>query len=378
VADGGDQKFYSSQEEIAKRIRDLANEGLEYSNSETGYRDLRVSRFEGDMEPILDDAWLVEDVLPMEGLGVAYGAPGSGKTFMALDLAMAVAGATSQWRDKYVEHGAVLYFSMEGGRVFRNREVAYRREKGYAPHFYRSAETLDLRSSEDDANAIISECMRISESDRPVRLVVVDTLNRAMAGGSENAPEDMGAFISICEAIRKEVGCYLLIIHHCGKDEARGMRGHSSLLGAVDTELHVDGNHLVVSKQRDGMDGLRFGYELRTVELGVSPRGKMITSKVIDATDAGANAKGLTPKQRKALEALRQYIDDHGKPNPGGTGWPEPGSHKVVETEQFVSFLSGKMTNNTEKERRRSARSAVDALQMQGVIQINEGFLWLI
>lgn len=365
VCDGGDPDVEPEQE----------------PESDTRSR-LSLTHFDDDSEPCTDDAWLIEDVLPEDGLGVAYGAPGCGKTFVMLDMAFAVSGAVNEWRGKYVEHGSVLYFGMEGGRMFRNRIAAYAKERARAPWFFRSGHTLDLRSKPDDARAIVSEAARIGQEHRPVKLVVVDTLARAMSGGNENAPEDMGAFLSTCEAVRKALGCYLLIVHHCGKDEARGMRGHSSLLGAVDTEIHLEstqsGRVLTITKQRDGEDGLAFGYSLRQVLLGTSPRGKAITSLVVDDAEATVAAPNLGHNQKKTIEALRQYVDEHGRPCPGGLGWPQEGSKLVVPADAFLRFLSDKMTNEKADDRRRSASRAFDSLVGRGLIQINEGKAWLV
>ncbi|MCF8483447.1 MAG: helicase RepA family protein [Rhodospirillum sp.] len=40
----------------------------------------------------------------------------------------------------------------------------------------------------------------------PLRLVVIDTLARAMAGGNENASEDMGALVGNLDVIRDALG----------------------------------------------------------------------------------------------------------------------------------------------------------------------------
>ena len=70
-------------------------------------------------------------------------------------------------------------------------------------------------------------------------LVVIDTLARALAGGNENAPEDMGALIGNAKRIQEATGAAVLFVHHSGKDTSRGSRGHSSLKGAADLEIEV-------------------------------------------------------------------------------------------------------------------------------------------
>ena len=113
-----------------------------------------------------------------------------------------------------------------------------------------------------------------AESTQP-RLIVIDTLSRALAGGDENSPKDMGSFILNVGKLMNATDGAVLAIHHCGKDEARGMRGHSSLLGAVDTELEIvrrfaedKSASITITKQKDGEDGLTFEVPLRSEPAG--------------------------------------------------------------------------------------------------------------
>lgn len=65
------------------------------------------------------------------------------------------------------------------------------------------------------------------------------------------------AAVAGIDAVRAATGAHVAVIHHCGKDEARGARGHSSLRAAVDTEIEIsraDGETIStvrVTKQRD-------------------------------------------------------------------------------------------------------------------------------
>ena len=47
--------------------------------------------------------------------------------------------------------------------------------------------------------------------------------------GNENSPEDMGKYVASCGRIREAGGTHVMVVHHCGKDLAKGARGHSSL-----------------------------------------------------------------------------------------------------------------------------------------------------
>lgn len=344
-------------------------------------RALELLAFEDDAIPVLDHLWLIDGVLPLNGFAVLYGRPGSAKTFTAIAMALSIASGEPDWRGHSIEPGAVLYLSLEGQGMFGNRLAAWRSLTGRtAPHFFRSPTPLTLRTSEGDAQAVIAAGRAVAErAGAPVRLVVVDTLARAMAG-NENASEDMGAFVRACDAIRVALSCCVLVIHHSGKTEASGMRGHSSLLGAVDTELHMIDGGVRVDKQKDGEEGAIYGVALETVPLGVSAKGQSVRSAVAvpaDYVPSPPEKKALPDNARHVLEALTIFVDDFGKPNPAGTGWPEPGRFRVVEWDAFRAFARDRMPQEGQRKKNEAVRRGVNLLIKAGVAAMNGGFVWL-
>jgi RecA-family ATPase len=57
--------------------------------------------------------WLIRDWLPASSLILIYGEPGAGKTFVALDIAVAIATGRD-WNGNKVARGIVLYIAAEG------------------------------------------------------------------------------------------------------------------------------------------------------------------------------------------------------------------------------------------------------------------------
>jgi hypothetical protein len=224
---------------------------------------------------------IVQDVLPDADLVVVYGEPGSGKSFWMLDLAQSIARGES-WRGKRTVQGRVAYIAAEGAGGFRKRVVAYKNEN--------KLDSTDLYVLADSPSfleaAHVKDVIKRLRDVGPVRLVVVDTLAQVAPGGAENSSEDMGKIIMHCRMIRKHTGAVVILIHHSGKDAARGARGWSGLKGAVDTEIEiVRAEHdrvATVTKQKDGEDGMEFGFKLRQVEIGVNAAGERITSCVVD------------------------------------------------------------------------------------------------
>ena len=93
-----------------------------------------------------------------------------------------------------------------------------------------------------------------------------------MAGGDENSSMDMGAFVAACDDLKSKTRAHIEIIHHAGKDAARGARGHSLLRAATDTELEIvtagARRGLIRSaKQRDIASAPDLGFALRLVTI---------------------------------------------------------------------------------------------------------------
>lgn len=263
---------------------------------------------------------LVEDLLTDGATSVIYGASNSGKTFFALDLAAHVATGR-KWQGKEVEQGAVLYIALEGtqGAVNRIKAMKMRSilpEEG-APIYVCSSPVnlLDL----NHPAAITRMIQNVNdEAILPVRFVIIDTMARAMAGGDENSGKDMGAAVKTIDLVRAETQAHICIIHHCGKDAAKGARGHSSLRAAIDTEIelvHPEGGKYrtaTVVKQRDLAPIPPLCFSLDTVEVGRTRRGKPITSCVVKAEDSMmAHTRGKAGAKKKytcdmVLELLPQ------------------------------------------------------------------------
>jgi hypothetical protein len=189
--------------------------------------------------------------------------------------------------------GAVLYLCGEGfggiGARIKACKIHHQIEDG-AP-IYVVRHQLNLRSSQEDFNALMLAIVQLVEQTGiQFELAIVDTLARAFGGGNENSSEDMGAFITAMGKVQEFLNCALMVLHHCGKDAAKGLRGHSSLLGAVDTELELlrfdeqMKGVLTISKQKDGADNERFGFEM--VEVEIKP---LVYSLAVVASDSALN-----------------------------------------------------------------------------------------
>lgn len=237
--------------------------------------------------PVVDAKDFVQGVLVEGGAAVVYGDSNTGKTFWVTDLALHVATGTA-WNGRRVDQGGVIYCALEGGNGFRNRVAAWRRANprpdGTTP-FAAIPASLNLLDPDEDTPRLIATVQAAADQmGQPVKLIVVDTLSRAMAGGNENAPDDMGALVRSMDAIRAATGACVLFIHHSGKDAAKGARGHSLLRAAMDTEIEIRADEATgsrtasVVKQRELTKGAAFGFRLDVQILGRNQHGEDVTS----------------------------------------------------------------------------------------------------
>ena len=125
---------------------------------------------------------------------------------------------------------------------------------------------------------------------------MIDTLARATPGANENSGEDMGKALKHCQVIHRITGALVVLIHHSGKDQSRGARGWSGIRAATDTEIEVtkmgNARRAQISKQRDGEDGLLFGFELVEVPFGLDAEFRDLSSLVVQPQTAELSAKG--------------------------------------------------------------------------------------
>jgi hypothetical protein len=219
---------------------------------------------------------------------------------------------------------------------------------------------------------------------QPLALLVIDTVSRVLAGGNENGSDDMGALVRSLDRLRDELRCHVLAVHHSGKDQARGARGHSLLHCAVDTEIEVvrdagTGISLAtVTKQRDGATEGQVAFRLRQVELGEDEDGDAVTSCVVEPADSTAPVRKrpkLTGAAAVGLEQLRNCLADHAAEMPASSHIPA--GFRGVTLTYFRSYLEKAGVINPDGNPREQFRRIRVTLQERGYIGVWEDFVWL-
>jgi hypothetical protein len=222
-----------------------------------------------DLDDLLDSPspqYLVADFLYVDALSRLYGAPGAGKSFVALDWACHVA-LGRDWYGRQVVGGPVVYVMAEGQAVNKDRLRAW------CNHHRAPTEQLRGRFV-----AVPHAVPLTPESVQPLaarvrelqpKLIILDTKN-AMMAGDENSASDFAVMRRAMDELRRAAGgACVLLIDHTGYSEAERARGTSAGIAAMETEVLVkqgDGGAVQAEVTRDkaAAPGSGITFELRS------------------------------------------------------------------------------------------------------------------
>lgn len=333
-----------------------------------------------DLAALPVGGYRIKHVLPTAGVAVIYGAPKSGKTFLVLDAA----GAITEGRDWFgyrARSCAVVYIGLEGQAGLAQRWQAYARIKAQN----RQAELrfvtapMSILASGD----LVALADAVREAECAGGVVIVDTLNAASPGADENSSVDMGRIIEGAKQLQREVGGLIWLVHHSGKDSGRGLRGHSSLTGAVDAILEVtrdesgDRREWRVERAKDGPESEPTPFALSVVEMGEDEDGDPITSCVVEPRErAEDQVKRIRPptgnNMRVALDAIGVALKASSEYGLGGA----PGTRPCVTWESAVEVVAPRMATDA-KHRKQRALEAISSLVAKGHLSFQDGYVWL-
>ena len=318
-------------------------------------------------------AWRVRGVLPAVGLAGLYGPSASGKSFLALDMAAAIAEGR-QWFGCRVEAAPVVYAALEGEGGFKLRVAAWEMHAGRP---LPAGMSMVLQSFKLTDFLDVADLAAVVPSGA---VVFLDTLNRAAPTADENSSKDMGEILSAAKQLQSLINGLVVLVHHTGKDSTKGLRGHSSLFAALDAAVEVardgDRREWKVAKSKDGQDGDGHSFKLQIETLGTDDYGDAVTSCVVVPDNTAQDVRAVkVPQggnQLLVFDALRPLFKD------GVTGkLGAPPLRPCIELEAAVVAGAARLTCPTDRRATRT-RAVITALVARGVLGLNDGFLWTV
>jgi hypothetical protein len=277
----------------------------------------------GDPDEHAERKWLVVDAILETGKGLLAGQWGTGKTFVAIDLAAAVMVGTSFAGRKVLRRGGVLFIAAEGAN-----EVALRL-RGVVEHKLANEADLNPAKLERLPFAWIDECPSLSkpkatdilgaaiseagvrmreQHDLPLALIVIDTLMAAADFEDENDAAQGQKVMRVLEDLSRVSGGFALAVDHFGKAVETGTRGTSAkeasadvvlaLLGEKDLAGNVSNRRMAVRKLRGGATGEETPFELRQVTFDPGATFSGTTTCVAEWSSSSAGARSAVDRNR--------------------------------------------------------------------------------
>jgi hypothetical protein len=301
--------------------------------------------------------WIVHNLIAADELTLIVGATSCG-SFLTMDLLLAIATGRPHWFGKAVRgKGFTVHITLEGaGMASRLRAYQKHHKVTDLSNHLLIEVPLNMRDADVVDRVIAAIHEHITRSDVPLAAIAIDTVNRAITGGDENSSRDMGEFIAQVERLRMEfAGSAVILVHHSGKDESKGARGHSSLSAAVGGQLDVQtGNDGVrsinVAKQREGQAGyVLSGFGLDSVELELDRYGDPQSSCVVVQC---ATATSPADDPLALYEVMRAYWLIHHN---------EPVAQSFIRDRGLLDFCTQELGTRISRDRASKAWTAAEA-----------------
>lgn len=287
---------------------------------------VRGDQFAATIRPV---EWIIKGYIESNCMMQLFGAPGSGKSFLAIDWALSIA-THRQWQGHKTSPGAVIYIAGEGQNGLARRVQAWTQHHSAdltdAPIYFSTQPVQLLRpeAAQDLSNEIakIVQALRTPEGGSvPVRMIIIDTLARNFGDGDENSTRDMGQFIhNLTIHLQIPFETTVLVVHHSGhKNKERG-RGASTLPAAVDINYLMDRDtndilQLSNSKMKDADEPEALHFGMTQVDLGtVDDEGDPVTSCVLEQINHQGKPPKIGDKQRAMMGLFDHLTRTSGTP----------------------------------------------------------------
>ena len=202
---------------------------------------LRFEKAYDVLSKVENPDWLIKSVFERQRLITVFGEPKSGKSFIAIAMACAIArGGDFYGHD--AKKAPVVYLCGEGMSGIRRRLAAYNQSEyggslKEAPLFLsnrgsRINEPEEYQKLEDEINLLKEEVGQIG-------LVIFDTFQRNFSG-DENSAQEVNKFVKAADQLIHDFDCTVLLVHHTGRGNKGRARGSSVLDASIDGEFIIE------------------------------------------------------------------------------------------------------------------------------------------
>ena len=355
---------------MAKRLLNNALAAADAASAKTNGAGLQPRfRFEGWCDIAYDPTqanWLLHKMLPIEGVAVLYGKWKQFKSFVALDLEVAIARG-EPWAGRETKKGIVVYIAGEGGHGLTKRIEAYKQKRGLTNiDFYLGRVSPNLGTRPGDVTELVAAIRELLGGDTAPALIIIDTLARTLSDKDENT-DGMRNFANNTEDISTQFGCLVLAVHHQGAGDTGRMRGGTTLDAASVATWHVRRPNkasltcaIEVQDAKDSESGFRMTAQLARFEFGDEHDDDRELTLMVDSVEADAAAAddeddkraASIPKNQAAFmtavdQALERTAPASGPSSMALTSIASPASRCWNATSRFAPTRHQQLVNVT-------------------------------
>lgn len=265
--------------------------------------------------------WLLRPWLPEIGVAAIAGQSRAAKTFVALDLAHALAMRECFFDKRARERVGVLFIAAEAPGTIGPRLEALRLYKlsgadaSSLPVTWADLDDVprapDLSSRVAMVVAAIEECIVDAVAEMRQRYglrlgaVIIDTVGAAF-GVPDSDDEAAKLVVGALGVISRKYGLLVLPVCHFGKDDRSGVTGTYYWTAGFDVVIAVTGNicektgdvkdrRIAITKNKLDEQGPISAFELQSVNLGLDRDGVEVSSAIVKATVAKAKPEKPSP-----------------------------------------------------------------------------------
>jgi len=372
----------------------FATKGVRTDPIARGFRFHRI----GDHDPLDGPRFLIPGFVPQSAVLFLTGKPGSRKSFLAIDWCCRITAGLPV-AGKPTIPGATVYLVGEGQAGIARRVAAWVRANGIDGQtipFRYCLRVPDIRNDGAIDTLIAAIQNATKDLDVPLVLVILDTFNKSLSGGSDTKAEDVAKALRGMERIRDELGCTVIAIHHPPRGNETRNRGLGMIDGDTDGTVLVDWDKatgigtLTIDKLRESDENATLRFRTRRIPLGVHKiDGSGVGSLAIEYVDA--DDPGITAgPPRRFSRSDKVFADAFGEAKlNGGFGRAVMGDGPILQVvrlcEVRVEFLRRWATGNDDattaaearsKAFRRALRSAVASQGFATEVVDGEELIW--
>lgn len=312
--------------------------------------------------------WLIKGLVERNGVFILAAEKQAGKSFVVMDMGMKIARGL-QYGDRITRKGIVLHIACEDGKGVQMRAEGYRQANGIGPDTDIPYIVMDrdfTLMNDDVIDQLIAQVKAWEEYyGMPVELIIIDTLSVATEGLNEIDGAEVGKVLARVNRLKDQTGAAICLVHHMNASGAR-VRGHTSMEANVSQVFEIrplmtipqnrrespqkvldgEGRHIrqiVLTKNKNGLNDLKWKIVLEVVHLGFDADGDAITTCVCarparhSNNDAPEDTTKLVGDQKLVFDALVAAQAESTASGPGS-------GNKAVPMQDFMAAVRKRMS----------------------------------